>query len=140
VSQSRPTSADRYGVFSAHGFVCYLCGEPLNSLTMEVDHVLPQWLLTKKAELGRALSLYGLPATFRIESFENWAPACHTCNRRKRGEIVRFSPGMQIVLDRIRSRASLAERLANDLLGKRNMLSYSRNFRKLRKLVTLKEV
>jgi len=117
------TLAERWGVFAAHGTKqgtrCWLCTEPLDFATTDIDHLLPEDLLNDPAELQRVLADYGLPPDFDLNSFENWLPAHSTCNRKKRDHVFRATPIIQRHIDRARARAAFAmqeaERARSDM-------------------------
>jgi hypothetical protein len=50
---------------------------------MQVDHVIPESLQKDSAALSATLDRYGLDASFDICGYENLAPSCPTCNKRK---------------------------------------------------------
>jgi 5-methylcytosine-specific restriction endonuclease McrA len=83
VVKYRWSAAERAAIFSVHGEKCYLCSKPVILKTMEVDHIIPETLLAKPEELRRVLALLGRLPTFEVNSFENWLPACRTCNWRE---------------------------------------------------------
>lgn len=91
------TDHERYAVFTAHGERCYLCRRPLDLQTMEVDHVLPEQLLSEPGRLATVLAHFGLPSTFEIQSLVNWLPSCRPCNNRKRAQV--FEPVPAVLLE-----------------------------------------
>lgn len=93
------TSAERYAVFTVHNEKCYMCGEPLDLLSMEVDHVIPETLLDAPEQLESVLTEYNLPAGFNLQSFANWLPACGPCNNRKRSCVFKATTRIQLDLD-----------------------------------------
>jgi hypothetical protein len=99
---------ERYAVFTVHGEKCYLCGTPLDLLTMQVDHVIPESLLDRPERLSQVLAALGRPAGFSLNSYENWMPACGPCNRRKLDTAFDPSPIVQIVLQRAAARSTAA--------------------------------
>src|SRR4051812_27661656 len=70
------SAAERYAVFKTHGARCYMCREPVDMASFQVDHVIPESLLDDPERLKHALADLGRLATFEINSFENWLPAC----------------------------------------------------------------
>jgi len=89
-----------------------MCREPIDLITMEVDHVLPESLLNDVPALQRVLRDYGLPANFDLQSFENWMPACRPCNGRKKARIFEATPKIQLELQIAREKAPQAAELA----------------------------
>lgn len=115
MSRYRFKAAERWGVFTAHGGLCYLCRKPVDLQTMEVDHVLPEFLLNDATRLKEVLQEYGLPADFDLNSYSNWMPSCGPCNRTKSGEPFRAAPIILIHLDRARAKADEAATLATEV-------------------------
>lgn len=107
------TAAERVAVFTAHGERCYLCGKPVDLLSMEVDHILPEQLLDAPSDrLHDVLTQFGLPHAFDFQSYENWLPACGPCNNQKRSRIFDVVPIVSIQLKKAREKAPEAERIA----------------------------
>lgn len=71
------SDAQRWAVFETHGGQtyarCWLCDEPLFFRDMQVDHILPEWLLDDEheARLKEVLTLFGLDDSFKINSYSN---------------------------------------------------------------------
>lgn len=62
---------------------------------MQVDHIIPEDMLSKPAEFAKLRDLYGLADDFQINSYENWMPACGPCNNDKRAVV--FEPVMIVL-------------------------------------------
>src|SRR5690349_17600689 len=77
------TEAERYAVWLHHGKRCWLCLEPLDLVAATVDHVVAESLTDDPTALQETIELYKLPATFNVNSFENWLPAHNHCNQSK---------------------------------------------------------
>lgn len=90
------TVEERYAVYKTHGRRCYLCGDPVDMKTVEIDHVIPEVLLDEPAELARIMGEFDLPTSFDLNSYDNWMPACRTCNRAKSSTLLRRTPITQI--------------------------------------------
>jgi 5-methylcytosine-specific restriction endonuclease McrA len=103
---------ERYAVYTVHNEKCYMCGEPIDLLSMEVDHIIPEMLLEDPTKLTTVLDTYGLPADFNLQSFANWLPACGPCNNRKRSRVFNPTPRIQLELQIAASKASQAAELA----------------------------
>jgi hypothetical protein len=99
---------ERWAVFSTHGSKCWLCYQPVNFHQMEVDHILPESLLKDQSALDAALTDFGLPSNFELNSFENWLPAHRHCNALKREDVFRPTPIIQLWIDRARKKAPAA--------------------------------
>jgi hypothetical protein len=104
---SRP---ERYAVFTAHREVCWLCGEPLGIVDMQVDHIVPEHL-DGKPELEEVKRELGLPDSFSVHSFENWMPAHPRCNRTKGGHMFKPTPLIQGFLERAARKAPEAREM-----------------------------
>jgi hypothetical protein len=96
-----------------HNERCYLCREPLDLLSMEVDHIIPELLLRDPVAFESARDQLGLPADFDIQSFANWLPACRRCNTAKRSTVFSPSPLVQVCLQRAQVMATRAATLAS---------------------------
>lgn len=131
------TAAQRAAIYTTHGEKCYLCTCPLDLKTMEVDHVIPESLLTNPDGLKITLETLGLPSDFGINSFANWLPACSICNGKKSDIVFSPSPIVQIVLQKAATKAGAAEAIANETVSKRkianalNVLERAKNDDKL---------
>jgi len=112
------TAAQRFAVYTVHGAVCYLNGEPLYLRLMRVDHVIPRSLKDNPGRLSAILRDYELPEDFNLDSFENWLPTCDPCNSAKYKEPFRPTPIIQRYIDRARAKAAeakaVAERVVTD--------------------------
>lgn len=103
--------SERYAVFTVHSEVCYLCGQPLDMVTFQVDHVIPERLVANQAELKTILESYGLSDDFDVNSFENWLPACAPCNRDKSGKAFKALPIIAVQLDKAFAKADKAREI-----------------------------
>lgn len=113
--------AERAAIYSTHGEKCYLCNEPLNLKTMEVDHVIPESLIEKPKELQTTLNAFGLPSNFDLNSFANWLPACRPCNGTKNDLVFEPTPIIQVHLQRAIAKAADAQALAAETVSKRKI-------------------
>lgn len=113
--------AERAAIYSTHGEKCYLCSNPLNLKTMEVDHIIPESLLQKPVELQTVLNAFGLPADFDLNSFANWLPACRPCNGTKNDMVFKPTPIIQLHLQRAIARAGDAQALAAETVSERKI-------------------
>jgi hypothetical protein len=109
------SAAERYAVYMAHGEKCYLCTEPINLKTMQVDHVVPE-SLEGTTKLAEALSLLGLPPTFDLQSFENWLPSCGPCNNLKSNQVFKPAPIVLALLQKAAERAPTAQALEDKIV------------------------
>jgi 5-methylcytosine-specific restriction endonuclease McrA len=119
------TWSERWAVFNTHGTrqgtKCWLCGEPVNLVEMEVDHILPESLLRDRSALDAALTDFGLPSAFQLNSFENWLPAHRRCNAEKRERIFRPTPIIQMWIDHAREKADAARQARDAFVSDRKI-------------------
>lgn len=115
----RFSDTERYAVYIVHGEKCYICSRPLDLMSVEVDHVVPERLIDHPAELTGALALLGLPETFDIHSYENWMPACGPCNSRKASTPWAPSLLVQQALQRASAKAASARATAQEIVSRR---------------------
>lgn len=106
------SEAERWAVYKTHGGRCYICREPVDFASFEVDHVIPESLADDTEALQRALLELGLPPSFEVNSFENWLTSCDTCNGRKRELVWQPSLLVQRVLQQAAQKASTARAAA----------------------------
>lgn len=117
MSKYRFSPAEQYAIYTVHGEKCYLCRQPISLDTMQVDHLIPESLLDDEASLKSTLVLLGRPASFDINSFANWMPACASCNNRKRDAIFDPSPLIQSLLQRAASLSTRAAQLSSGVVS-----------------------
>lgn len=113
--------AERAAIYSTHGEKCYLCSKLLNLKTMEVDHIIPEFLIAKPKKLQTALNAFGLPSDFDLKSFANWLPACRPCNGTKNDIVFEPTPIVQVHLQRASVKAADAQALAAETVSKRKI-------------------
>jgi 5-methylcytosine-specific restriction endonuclease McrA len=108
---------ERYAVYTVHGERCYLCREPIDLFTMEVDHIIPETLLDEPVELAKVLAEFGLPGDFDLESYQNWMPSCRPCNNRKKAMVFRPAPIILVELQKAAEKAGKAAERAEQLVS-----------------------
>ncbi len=121
MSTYRFSNAQRYAIFLAHGMKCYLCGHPLDLVSMVVDHVLPEGLLANPSSFKAAKTKLGLPDSFSLNSFENWLPACSPCNAKKSALQFNPSPLVQVELQNLAQKANKARQLSSEVVSDRKV-------------------
>lgn len=89
--------------------------------TVEIDHIIPERLITRPDELSAVLQDLGRPPDFDLNSYANWLPCCRPCNGSKSKMVWQPSPLIQRLLQRAESRAPRAQRLAEGLLSERRI-------------------
>jgi len=94
---------------------------PLDLTSMTVDHVIPESLLSTPTLFDKTKSALGLPDSFDINSFENWMPACGTCNGKKAA--LQFSPSLliQVELQHLAEKAEKARQYCNEIVSDRKV-------------------
>jgi 5-methylcytosine-specific restriction endonuclease McrA len=121
MSRYKFSSEQRYAIFLAHGMKCYLCKAPVDLISMVVDHVLPEHLLDNPSLLHTAKSNLGLSASFDLNSFENWMPACSSCNGTKSSVQFEPTPLVQVLLQKLAKKADEARRLCAEVVSNRQV-------------------
>lgn len=129
IRKGRPTSlstykfkpSERYAVFTVHREVCYLCKQPIDMATFQVDHVIPEYLSEHPAYLQSVITSYGLSEDFDLNSFENWLPACARCNNEKRGATFEALPIFAVQLKKASGNADKARALEVEIKSKQTV-------------------
>jgi 5-methylcytosine-specific restriction endonuclease McrA len=121
------TAAEKLGVWQAFDGQCFWCGKPVAYTDTTVDHVIPETVEDKPAQLDEIRRTYGLGASFEINSFRNWVPCHGSCNSSKGSRLYGPSPAMiaylEFVARKAESAANVARRATEDrekgrILGK----------------------
>jgi len=115
------SNAEKWGIFTVHGSICWYNREPINFRTMEVDHLIPGSLARRPAELKTALDALRLPPDFDLNSYENWLPICGPCNRTKSATVFEPTPLIQQQLKRAREGAGRAREEATKVVTDRQL-------------------
>lgn len=115
MSKYRFKPSERHAVFTVHGEICYLCRKPIDMVTFQVDHIIPESLESKPDELQRVLESYALDESFNLNSFENWMPACAPCNNQKRETTFDAVPIFAVSLKKANEKADEARQIEKDV-------------------------
>jgi hypothetical protein len=87
VSLFKFKTSQRIAIWRAWDKSCYLCETPVRYFDLDIDHVVPESLLKKPAELQKLRDDLGIDAAipnFQINHFCNWAPVHRRpCNGTK---------------------------------------------------------
>jgi hypothetical protein len=83
MSKERIGFEKRFALWHAHAGRCAYCGVPVRLLDMQVDHILPEWLVHDAQRLSRVKTDYGLDDSFDLRDYCNWLPSHAGCNRCK---------------------------------------------------------
>jgi hypothetical protein len=121
MSRYKFSSTERWAIFLVHGMKCYLCKVPIDLSTMVVDHVLPEYLLDNPSSCSAAKAKLGLPASFDLNSFDNWLPACSVCNGTKSSVQFGPSPLIQVLLQKLAAKADEAHRVSAEVVRARQV-------------------
>jgi len=104
------TAAERFAVKDAHKHICFLCRLAFEGYRdWDVDHLIAE--STAASELAELRESLALPPDFDVNSFENWVPAHHACNRRK-GSLNYNAPIFLTYLNEARKAAPLCRKKA----------------------------
>jgi len=87
MNRERISYDKRFALWRAHAGRCPYCGLPVRFLDMQIDHILPERLMSDPQQLARLKSEYVLEETFDLHDYGNWLPTHAGCNSRK-GAIV----------------------------------------------------
>lgn len=113
--------AERYAVYKTHGDRCYICRELIDMTTFQVDHIIPESLSENPVELRRIINLLGRPDEFDVNSFENWLPACGSCNKAKGARPWEPSLLVQLALQQASEHAEAARTVACKVVSTREL-------------------
>jgi hypothetical protein len=87
MSKLQISELEKYALWLAHCMKCFYCGEPISYAELEVDHIIPKYLLDHPGEYQGIDKKYGLSMDFPgfvINGSCNQVPAHGgSCNRRK---------------------------------------------------------
>ena len=100
------SEAERFTVFTADGGKCFWCGVPLLYRDVQIDHVFPEDLQERAAELEQVRVNYGLGTDFGLNAFGNWVTCHQGCNLRKTNTILPNSPSTLFIVSQLRRRAT----------------------------------
>lgn len=106
------TPHQRHAVWTVDLEKCYMCTKPIDLLSMQVDHVIPESLLDSPQEMSSVLASFGLSADFNINSYSNWLPSCSSCNNKKSNIIFTPSPLIQTYIQCAINKAHQAQVIA----------------------------
>lgn len=112
---------ERWAVFTMHGGKCWQCSRPIDLKSMQVDHIIPENHGLSPEKYSAVLADFLLPATFNLNSYENWLPACGPCNSSKGAMIFDASPMIQKFLQKAREKASQARALEAEAISERKI-------------------
>ena len=83
MNKERISYDKRFALWQAHAGRCPYCGLPVRLLDMQIDHILPECLMSDPEQLARVKREYALENTFDLRDYCNWLPTHPRCNRRK---------------------------------------------------------
>ena len=108
---------DRCAVYDVWEGRCHWCRKPIVFADCQIDHVFALNAVKNGAQELR--TLYSLPSDFDFDSFENWVPACPSCNGTKGALLLDHSPAMLLHLSMVRGKAIEARQLADKIRSNR---------------------
>ena len=103
MSKYKFTLIQRTALWLAYGKKCFYSEGPLEYCDMEIDHLVPEWLLDSPEELAKLMERLGLEDDFEINSYLNWVPVKNRLNRRK-GDIGFSESNLRYYLELIRAK------------------------------------
>lgn len=89
---------------------------------MQVDHIVPESLLSEPEALERVLKRLGLPSDFEVNDYGNWLPAHPHCNNFKRATPFEPSPLIQMLLQKTKEKAERVAELAQRTISNRRIM------------------
>jgi hypothetical protein len=89
---------ERYAIWQTYGMVCIYCEEPVSFKELEIDHILPESLNADPNKLIGIIKDYEIGDEFGINSYYNWVPSHHKCNRRKSDKLYSKSSALHFLL------------------------------------------
>jgi len=116
------SDAQRFAIYVTHGEKCYLCSQPIDLSSMQVDHIIPESLLSDKDELEKALVSFGLSLDFDLNNYSNWMPSCGPCNRKKLATVFNPTPLIQAILQQAAEKSGKAQELAEKTVTRRQVM------------------
>lgn len=85
--KSFPTSK-RAAIWQAHERRCIYCTELITFADLDIDHIIPDHLKEKPAQLAKLLDEYGLSNDFDVDGLLNLVPSHRHCNLQKKGQVL----------------------------------------------------
>jgi len=105
MSKYKFTLIQRIALWLAYGKKCFYSEDPLEYCDMEIDHLIPEWLVDSPEEFNKLEECLGLGEDFEINSYLNWVPVRYRLNRRK-GEIGFSESNLRFYLELVRAKQS----------------------------------
>ncbi|HEY5590348.1 MAG TPA: HNH endonuclease signature motif containing protein [Paludibacter sp.] len=78
---------ERQSLYEAYDKKCFYCGELVYFRELQIDHIVPENLLSDIDNLNQYIQESKLADSFIINSYFNWVPTHSRCNNRKSGEV-----------------------------------------------------
>lgn len=99
-------------LWKVHKEKCLYCENPIRFFDLEIDHLIPEYLIDNPEEFELKKTEYGLEKTFDIQGVENLAPSCSKCNNSKSSNF--FTIGQTaIFLAKIKARKNAFDECLN---------------------------
>lgn len=81
------TAPHRHAIWSAYGYKCFYCRQPLRWDALRVDHVVPEYLAEDPEKRALVFPDLALPGDWNLTDNHNLVASCDHCNSRKRDRI-----------------------------------------------------
>jgi 5-methylcytosine-specific restriction endonuclease McrA len=108
MSEQRISNVFREALWETYRKKCFHCSGELLLADMEVDHILPEFLVRDSKKRIAIFKRVGIDGKFSILGFENLAPSCPGCNSKK-GETILADGSLAIHLAKIRDKIPALE-------------------------------
>lgn len=76
---------ERQSLYEAHEKRCFYCGELVFFRELQIDHIVPENIISSKEKFENFILESGLSDAFQVNSYYNWVPSHSRCNNRKSG-------------------------------------------------------
>ncbi len=133
----------RTALWKAYNTKCFYCDELIsNRDNLEIDHILPEWLLNDPKKYEEIKREYELDSNFELNCYYNLVPTHSGCNRKKSGylyekkrilfflsqvkidRIVEFEEKLKKERDKSKELSRLGINIENGLLSKEDVLGF----------------
>lgn len=112
MSDQKISPAERLAFLEVHGGKCFYTGVLLDASNFHIEHIIPERLAAKPAELKELLAKLELPSTFDIFGYENLAPVSSTANLRKGDDLFEESTLRYFLALAAKKKDAIATRVA----------------------------
>jgi tetratricopeptide (TPR) repeat protein len=141
MSKYKVPQIKKTALWRAYNQRCFYCKKLIPFKFLEIDHILPEYLLSNYEKVQAIKDEYGLDKNFEINSYYNWLPACYPCNRDKGGTIPKKETALfwlQIAAQHYRKIEKIEQCLEKNV--KRSKINSLLNVNIERRLISFREV